>query len=141
LFKTASGVALTIRRMSTTILPRLIVPNVADAVAYHAEVLGAEETFRFTEPSGSVAHCELTIGASAVSLAQANDDYRLYAPQTLNGSPVLLTAIVDDAWSVGSAMTAAGATVVVPIEDRAYGRREGRIRDPFGHLWVVSQAL
>jgi PhnB protein len=111
--------------MSTTILPRLIVPNVADAVAYHAEVLGAEETFRFTEPSGSVAHCELTIGASAVSLAQANDDYRLYAPQTLN-------------WS---AMTAAGATVVVPIEDRAYGRREGRIRDPFGHLWVVSQAL
>ena len=41
-------------------------------------------------------------------LAQANDDYRLYAPETLSGSPVLLTAIVDDARAVGTAMTAAG---------------------------------
>jgi PhnB protein len=123
------------------IRPRLIVPSVDEAVAYYAAVLDAQETFRFTEPSGSVAHCELMIGESPLSLAQANDEYRLYAPQALGGSPVLLTAIVDDTWAVGSAMTAAGASVVVPIEDRDYGRREGRIRDPFGHLWVISQPL
>jgi PhnB protein len=127
--------------MSTIIHPRLIVSSVDDAVAFYAAVLGAEETFRFTEPSGSVPHCELTIGASQLTLAHANDDYRLYTPQSLGGSPVLLTAIVDDARAVGAAMTAAGASVVVPIEDRDYGRCEGRIRDPFGHLWVVSQPL
>jgi PhnB protein len=129
------------RSMSTTIRPRLIVPSVDEAVTYYASVFGALETFRFTEPSGSIAHCEITIGSSALSLAQANDDYGLYAPETLSGSPVLLTAIVDDARAVGTAMTAAGATVVVPIEDRDYGRCEGRIRDPFGHLWVISQQL
>jgi PhnB protein len=127
--------------MPTTIHPRLIVPSVDAAVAYYASALDAVETFRFTEPSGSVAHCEITIGTSSLSLAQANEDYRLYAPQALNGSPVLLTAIVDDARAVGVAMTAAGGEVIVSIEDRDYGRREGRIRDPFGHLWVISQQL
>jgi uncharacterized glyoxalase superfamily protein PhnB len=31
-----------------------------------------------------------------------------------------------------------GAVVIVPIEDRPYGRCEGRLRDPFGHLWILS---
>lgn len=127
--------------MTTFIHPRLIVPNVDDAVAYYASTLGAEESFRFTEPSGSVPHCEITIGANALSLAEANDDYRLYAPQALDGSPVLLTMLVDDARAVAAAMTAAGGSVIVPIEDRDYGKCEGRIRDPFGHLWVVSHEL
>ena len=27
------------------------------------------------------------------------------------------------------------------IKDRPYGTREGRIRDPFGHLWILSQQV
>lgn len=38
-------------------------------------------------------------------------------------------------------MVADGGTVIIPIEDRLYGKREGRVRDPLGHLWVVSQDL
>jgi catechol 2,3-dioxygenase-like lactoylglutathione lyase family enzyme len=30
---------------------------------------------------------------------------------------------------------------VVPIEDRPYGRCEGRVRDPFGHLWIPSHPV
>lgn len=36
-------------------------------------------------------------------------------------------------------MEKAGAEIVIPIEDRYYGRREGRLRDPAGHLWIISQ--
>ena len=46
---------------------------------------------------------------------------------------------MTDADSVGRAMEAGGAQVIVPIEARYYGPREGRLRDPFGHLWIVSQ--
>jgi PhnB protein len=127
--------------MPTTIHPRLIVPQVDEAVAYYREVLDAEETFRFTEPSGAVPHCEMRIGDSRLSLAEANDEYRLYSPERLGGSPLLLTVVVPDAKALGAVMTEAGGTVVVPIEDRGYGRCEGRVRDPFGHLWVVSQDL
>lgn len=38
-------------------------------------------------------------------------------------------------------MVKGGGTVIVSIEDRPWGKREGRIRDPFGHLWVISQDL
>jgi uncharacterized glyoxalase superfamily protein PhnB len=33
------------------------------------------------------------------------------------------------------------AEVVVPIKDRPYGKREGCIRDPFGHFWILSQQV
>jgi uncharacterized glyoxalase superfamily protein PhnB len=38
-------------------------------------------------------------------------------------------------------MVAHGSEVLVPIEDRPYGRCEGRVRDPFGHLWIPSHGL
>jgi len=38
-------------------------------------------------------------------------------------------------------MVEGGATVIVSIEDRPWGKRQGRIRDPFGHLWLISQDL
>lgn len=127
--------------MNTTINPRLIVHDVDAAVAFYTELFGAEEVFRYTEPSGAVAHCELRIADDLMSLAQANDDYRLFAPATLGGSPLLLTIVVADATALGTAMEKAGAEIVVPIADRGYGKCEGRVRDPLGHLWVVSQHL
>lgn len=38
-------------------------------------------------------------------------------------------------------MVERGARVVVEIKDRPYGKREGRVRDPFGHLWVLSATI
>jgi uncharacterized glyoxalase superfamily protein PhnB len=35
----------------------------------------------------------------------------------------------------------AGATEIVPVEDRPYGKCEGRVRDPFGHLWIISHII
>jgi len=42
---------------------------------------------------------------------------------------------------VAEKMVAEKADVVVPNKDRPYGKREGRIRDPFGHLWILSQQV
>lgn len=127
--------------MNPTITPRLVVPDVDEAVEYYARCLGAQPGLRYSEPDGHVAHAELQIGDSAVSLTQERGKWGLVAPGTLGGSPVLLTLTVKDASSVGQAMMAAGGQEVVPIEDRFYGKKEGRIRDPFGHLWVVSENL
>ena len=124
-----------------TIRPRLVVEDVDSAVAYYERFLGATRGPRHTEPSGLVVHAEVRIGGSTISLTQACDDYRLYSPEAAAGSPVLLTLTVADASKVGAAMVEGGAAVVVSIEDRPWGRREGRIKDPFGHLWLISQDL
>jgi uncharacterized glyoxalase superfamily protein PhnB len=31
--------------------------------------------------------------------------------------------------------------VVVPVSDHDYGDRAGRLRDPFGHLWMIAKTL
>jgi PhnB protein len=38
-------------------------------------------------------------------------------------------------------MVAAGARVVIAIADRPWGKREGRIADPSGHLWILSEPI
>jgi len=35
----------------------------------------------------------------------------------------------------------AGAEVVFPLADQFYGERGGRLRDPFGQQWMMSQHI
>jgi uncharacterized glyoxalase superfamily protein PhnB len=30
---------------------------------------------------------------------------------------------------------------VYPVADQHYGQRGGRLADPFGHLWMISQTI
>ncbi len=45
---------------------------------------------------------------------------------------------VDAAWERA---VAAGAEVIYPLEDQFYGERGGRLRDPFGQQWMMSQHI
>lgn len=45
---------------------------------------------------------------------------------------------VDGAWKRA---VAAGAEVVYPLADQFYGERGGRLRDPFGQQWMLSQRI
>jgi uncharacterized glyoxalase superfamily protein PhnB len=119
-----------------TLRPRLVVDGAARAIAYYAEVLGAEEIARFEDPSGKIVHAELAIGASRLTLK--DQDGVDPAPPTLGGSPVLLMLDVDDVDALGERMVAAGGKVVFEIGDHEDGRG-GRILDPFGHAWMISQ--
>lgn len=95
---------------------------------------------RFAEPSGTIVQAEVSIGDDHISLTES-DGACNRSPSSLGGSPMLLTLSVDDADRVAAAMVEHGATVVIPIEDRYYGRREGRLEDPSGHLWIISETL
>jgi len=50
----------------------------------------------------------------------------------------LYWADVDAAWERA---VAAGAEVMYPLEDQFYGERGGRLRDPFGQQWMMSQHI
>ena len=60
---------------------------------------------------------------------------------TADGLPVILSLDVTDADAVAERMLGAGATVVFPIADHGYGDYGGRLRDPFGHQWMISQRI
>jgi PhnB protein len=48
---------------------------------------------------------------------------------------------VSDADAVAERMLGAGATVIFPIADHGYGDYGGRLRDPFGHQWMLSRRI
>lgn len=125
---------------SPAIVPRLVVDDGATAIDFYVTALGGIELMRFAEPSGKIVQAEVKIGNDVIAITEHDGDCNL-SPTDLGGSPLLLTITVDDADAVGEAMLSGGASVVIPIDDRFYGRREGRLRDPAGHLWIISQHL
>jgi PhnB protein len=127
---------MTIRSM----YPRLVVSDGARAIDFYVAAFGAKEVERHADPAtGKIVHARLHIGEVVVAVKDEGDGDP--APSTLGGSPVILALDVDDADAVGAAMERAGATVVYPIQDWDYGARGGRLADPFGHLWMISQPL
>jgi PhnB protein len=126
-----------------TVTPRLVVGDGDAAIDFYRRAFGAEEIGeRFTDPHGAVIHAEVRIGNSIVMITAGRDDAGAPArsPTSLGGvvSAVMATywEDVDAAWQ--RAITA-GAEVLYPLADQFYGERGGRVRDPFGQQWMLSQ--
>jgi uncharacterized glyoxalase superfamily protein PhnB len=121
---------------SDDLKPRLVVAGAARAIEYYRKVFGAEVLERYEGSSGNIVHAELAIGHSRLTLKDEDDVDS--AATTVGASPVLLMLTVDDVDSVAERMVGAGGRVVFEIGDHEDGRG-GRIVDPFGHAWMISQ--
>ncbi|MDQ3717172.1 MAG: VOC family protein [Actinomycetota bacterium] len=119
---------------------RLVVDDAAAALDFYVSGLGGQELVRYAEPSGTIVHAEVEIGESVFSVTQADGEINR-SPTDLGGSAVLCHLQVPDADAMAESMVAHGATVLIPVGDQYYGSRDGRLRDPFGHLWLVTQPL
>jgi uncharacterized glyoxalase superfamily protein PhnB len=125
----------------TEVQPRLVIDRVDDAIAFYRDVLGAELVERFVDANGLIVHAAIRVGQSVISMAQEMKSWQLLGPAATGGSPVLLHLTLADPDAACARMVERGGAVVIPIKDRPYGKREGRVRDPFGHLWVLSQPI
>lgn len=133
--------SMTLKISMPSLTPRLIVENVEDAIDYYKVTLGVELIERYALPNGVVVHAALRLGKSTFSLAQRVDEWKLLSPKAIGNSPVLLRLETCSPDAIASSMVEHGASVVIEIKDRPYGKREGRVRDPFGHLWVLSATI
>lgn len=127
--------------MPELLFPKLIVADADAALQFYTDALGAVLKARYTDETGHVVHAELELHGHHLAVAEAVTDWGWHSPSTTQGSPVLLTVVSDDPDAVAQRMIDRGAAVIVPIEDRPYGKREGRLRDPYGHLWIISGDL
>jgi PhnB protein len=126
-----------------TVTPRLVVDDGAAAIGFYTTAFGAQEIGeRFTGPDGALIHAEIRIGDSVVMITQDAVDGPARSPQQLGGMVTCVMVLywqdVDTAWERA---VAAGAEVIYPLEDQFYGERGGRLRDPFGQQWMMSQHI
>ncbi|MFH8497165.1 VOC family protein [Streptomyces coeruleorubidus] len=123
----------------TRLYARLVVSDGPRAIDFYRTAFGAEEIERYTDPDGKIVHAMLRLGGAVIAVKDADDSDP--APDSLGGSPVIMALDVSDADAVAEAMLRGGASVVYPVADQHYGQRGGRLADPFGHLWMISQTI
>jgi PhnB protein len=126
-----------------TVTPRLVVSDGGAAISFYCQAFGAQELGeRFTGPGGEVIHAEIRIGDSVVMITEDGAEGPVRSPGRLGGMVTCVLALywpdVDAAWERA---VSAGAEVVYPLENQFYGERGGRLRDPFGQQWMMSQHI
>jgi PhnB protein len=126
-----------IRRGYHAITPSFMVRDAKRAMDWYRRHFGATEVMMMEDSSGTVIHAELRIDDSVFMLGEFNPEYNK-ADASIVGTPVVLSLYVADVDAVVTAAVEDGATIIFPVEDHFYGDRSGRIRDPFGILWIVS---
>ncbi len=126
-----------------TVTPRLVVRDGAAAIAFYARAFGAEPVSdQFTGPDGELIHAEIRIGDSVVMITEDAVDGPVISPERAGGKVTCVMSLywadVDAAWACA---VHAGAEVIYPLADHFYGERGGRLRDPFGQQWMMSQHI
>jgi PhnB protein len=123
------------------ITPLLVVRDAARAIDFYVSALGASEKVRYLhEGRGTISHADLCVGDATFSVTEEERRWNSEAPPSLGGSPVVLQLRTDGVDALFHRMCSAGATAIFPLQEFC-GERMARLRDPFGHLWIVSERL
>ncbi len=123
------------------VFPYLHVRDAAAAIDFYARVFGAEETFRLGDASGRVGHAEMRFGPVTIMLADEHPELGLLSPLAHGGTGTTIHLHVDDVDALAARAAEAGATLVRPPTDYSHGERQCRLRDPFGHEWLLGHEI
>lgn len=120
----------------TRIFPFLRYEDAPAAFEWLAEAFGFEKQMIVPGPKGTIAHAQLRYGGSVIMLGTAQDDeMQLKSPRAVGGTTQGIYVQVDDVEAHHARACAAGAEIVVKLEETPYGSREYVARDLEGYLW------
>ncbi|WP_278466383.1 VOC family protein [Gimesia maris] len=123
------------------VFPYLRTRDAGAAIDFYQQAFGAVEDFRLTEPGGRIGHAELKFGAATIMVSDEYPEYGIHAPaeSALTGSAIHLH--VQDVDAMTQQAVQAGATLIMEPADQFYGERAAKIRDPFGHEWLLGSEI
>lgn len=126
-------------------IPHLIVNNGRAAMDFYQKAFGASAGHTMMSSDGTkLLHGELWLDGHRIFISDefsASEGGTCKSPKTLAGTSVRITLDVDDADKVAESAEAAGAEVLMRVEEMFWGARYGKVLDPFGHEWGINQQL
>lgn len=126
-------------------IPQLIVRDGFGALEFYKVAFRAQEVSRTTTPDGrKLVHGELTLDGHKFFVSDefdASEGGTCKSPHTLGGTCVRITILSDNADEFVQRAKAAGAQVLLPVQDMFWGGRYGKLIDPYGHEWGINQNL
>lgn len=121
------------------VTPYLSVRDAGQAIDFYKRAFGAREKTRMEMPGGKIGHAEIRVGGAEIFLADEFDENDTKSPATLGGSSVSIHLYVANVDRAFDRAVAAGAKPLMPPADMFWGDRFGKLQDPFGHSWSMSQ--
>ncbi len=125
---------------ATKLLPMLSLRDATRAVDFYQTAFGARELSRVTDPEGRIVAL-LAIEDAEFGVVDEAPSVGNLSPDTLGGTSVRISLYVADPDRVAQRAVDAGAELIFPVEDQPYGLRQGRVRDPFGHHWLIGRPI
>jgi PhnB protein len=124
------------------VTPYLAVRNARAAIAFYVAAFGARQMLLIEEQDGRIGHATLGIGPAEIYLADEHPEFEnVVGPETLGGTSVTLDLEVDDVDAVVERAVSAGATLIRPPDHPESGVQAGKVRDPFGHVWLITRII
>lgn len=120
--------------------PMIATDNAGEAIEWYKRAFDAVETLRLEEPSGRIGHAQLAICGGEIMVADKAPGYN-HTPSELGASTVVLHLNVPNVDEFIDQAVDAGAELLMEPADQFYGQRSGRIKDPYGHIWLVSTTI
>ena len=127
------------KKTTANVIPAMRYRDAAAAIDWLCRAFGFERHLVVPGEDGSIVHAQLAYGNGMIMLSSPHQneyDRFVKPPRDLGGassqSPYV---IVDDVDGHYKRAVAAGAEIVLDIEDKDYGGRGYTCRDPEGHVW------
>lgn len=123
-----------------SLTPYVIVSDASRAIAFYKEAFDATEVERHDDAHGRTEHAEVKIGDSVLMMSEeyAFEGLVAKSPSALPATSMHLYLYLEDVDAAVERAVAAGATLLVPIQDQWWGDRMGGVKDPFGHVWWLA---
>lgn len=126
-------------------IPHVAVTGGLRALEFYKHVFGGTDGDKMMSQDGKrLLHGEVVVDGCKLFVSdqfEASEGGSLKTPESLGGTTVRITMNVDDADAVVSRADAAGAQVIMPVQDMFWGARYGKFVDPFGHEWGINQQV
>lgn len=123
---------------NASVIPILRYADAASAIDWLCRAFGFERHVVDQAEDGTIGHAQLTYGNGMVMVGTARDDAWGKLQKTVKATGVATGAIcvvVPDADAHHARAVAAGARVVMELEDHDYGGRGYTCLDPEGNVW------
>ncbi len=112
-----------------TITPYLTVNNGSVAIEFYKRAFGAREMLRHSTPDGKILNAQLRIGDSIIMLSDEFPGSDTKSPVSLGASTVTLHVYTKDVNKLWDQATAAGAKIVMPLNNQFWGERYGQLSE------------
>lgn len=117
----------------TSVAPWVVTDDTGALLDFVAVAFDGEELARVQTADGLIGHGEIRVGDTVVLAFDRRPEWP--------SMPSLLRVWVPDAEVAFARAVEQGATVVTELGDNAFGQRGGRVKDPLGNIWWITEQV